>query len=69
MSTYLELEIQNLLAELGDVDLVHERLLQSLESSPDSWTRDNLIAFSRFLLQAGRSHQLVRFILDHIEDE
>ncbi|MBO9667778.1 MAG: hypothetical protein J7501_13320 [Bdellovibrio sp.] len=69
MSTYVELEIQNLLNETSDLDDVATRLISSLESSPDQFTLDNLNSLARFLNQTGRHLQLVEFILKHIENE
>lgn len=69
MSTYLELEIQNLLNEVEDLDQVGTRLIQNLESSPEHFTRDNLNALARFLLKAQLPHKLIDFVIQHIENE
>ncbi|WP_374073926.1 hypothetical protein [Bdellovibrio bacteriovorus] len=69
MSTYIELEIQNLLNEIDDLDVVGERLIQHLEASPDHFTLDNINALSRFLLKSQHPVKLVNFVLRYIDNE
>lgn len=69
MSTYVELEIQNLLNESSDIDEVGRRLLQNIESSPDYLTLDNINSVARFLNLSGLHQQLVEFIARHLDNE
>ncbi|MFV8258084.1 hypothetical protein ACNQKP_09765 [Bdellovibrio bacteriovorus] len=73
MSTYVELEIQNLLnqgsGQTVDLAEVASRLVSSIESSPDHFTLDNITALSRFLIQSGNELVLVEFVLRHLENE
>ncbi|WII73735.1 hypothetical protein QJS83_07580 [Bdellovibrio sp. 22V] len=69
MSTYIELEIQNLLNEVEELDQVADRLIQSLESNPDRFTLDNINSLARFLIQSRQSLKLVEFVLRHIDNE
>ncbi|WP_415061906.1 hypothetical protein [Bdellovibrio sp.] len=69
MSTYIELEIQNLLNEVEDLDEVGERVIQSLESSPEHFTLDNINSLARFLIQSQHPLKLVHFVLRYIDNE
>lgn len=69
LSTYVELEIQNLLNEHSDVGEVGRRLLQTIESSPDYLTLDNINSAARFLHLSGLHQQLVEFIARHLDNE
>lgn len=69
MSTFIELEIQNLLKQTEDLGEVGSRVVSSIESSPDNFTLDNINALSRFLLSAGLQALLIEFVLRHIENE
>lgn len=69
MSTFIELEIQNLLNQTQDLDEVVERLTQSLESSPDFFNSDNIISYARFLNISGKYTELIKFILRHLDNE
>nr|WP_295899962.1 hypothetical protein [uncultured Bdellovibrio sp.] len=69
MSTYIELEIQNLLNEIDDLDQVGERLIQHLEASPDHFTQDNIYSLCRFLLKSKYPIKLVNFVLRYVENE
>lgn len=69
MSTYIELEIQNLLKEAHNLDDVAERLIGYLEAHPENLTLDNITALSRFLLSAKLHSVLVGFVLHYIENE
>ncbi|QDK38327.1 hypothetical protein [Bdellovibrio sp. NC01] len=69
MSTFIELEIQNLLNQTQDLDEVAARLTSALESSPDQFTSDNITAYARFLNASGRHHKLTEFILHHLDNE
>lgn len=73
MSTYVELEIQNLLNEddgnLGNLRHIGERLVQNLEDSPDRLTLDNLNSLSKFLISANEPGLIVDLVLRYIENE
>lgn len=69
MSTYVELEIQNLLNQVDDLGEVASRLILGIESTPDRFTLDNINALSRFLLLSEQESALVDFVLRHIENE
>lgn len=69
MSTYIELEIQNLLKEDHDLYDVADRLIQYLDAHPDNQTRDNISALSRFLLRANLNTVLISYVLSHIDNE
>ncbi len=69
LSTYVELEIQNLLNEYSDIDEVGRRLLQNIESSPDYLTLDNINSLARFLNLSGLHLQLVEFVARHLDNE
>lgn len=69
MSTYVELEIQNLLNEITDLDQVAERLIQNLEASPEQMTLDNINSLARFLIKAQNPLKLVEFVLRYIDNE
>lgn len=69
MSTYVELEIKNLLNEIDDVEIVANRLIEHLESSPDLLTQDNINAICRFLLSSQNPARLINFVLKHIDNE
>ncbi|XGC79711.1 hypothetical protein ACES2L_10260 [Bdellovibrio bacteriovorus] len=69
MSTYIELEIQNLLNEVTDLDVVCDRIIDYLEASPDRFTQDNINALSKFLINSRSYLRLVAFVLRHIDNE
>lgn len=69
MSTNVELEIQNLLNEIEDLDVVSDRLINFLESSPTNLTSANISAVALFLNHAGRSQKLLQFVLRNIENK
>ncbi|KYG67750.1 hypothetical protein AZI87_00240 [Bdellovibrio bacteriovorus] len=69
MSTFVELEIQNLLNEGTDLQQASERLIQNLESSSEGLTLDNVTALAKFLIQAEQPHLLIEFILRYIDNE
>lgn len=69
MSTFVELEIQNLLNETSDLNEVATRLISSLESSPDQISLDNINALARFLNLSGRHVQLASFVIKNIDNE
>lgn len=69
MSTYIELEIQNLLNETHDLKDVADRLIQFLESHPDNLTLDNINGFAKFLINADQPWLLVQFVLHYIDNE
>ncbi|MEK2688220.1 hypothetical protein [Bdellovibrio sp. GT3] len=69
MSTFVELEIQNLLNETSDLDEVASRLISTLDSSPEQISLDNINALARFLNLSGRHLQLAEFVLKHIDNE
>lgn len=69
LSTYVELEIQNLLNECSEVDEVGRRLIQNIESSPDYLTLDNINSLARFLNLSGLHVLLVEFISRHLDNE
>lgn len=68
MSAYIELEIQNLLNETSDLELVCERLIQHLESSPENFTAENINALANFLLKSESAQHLIGLILRHLDD-
>lgn len=69
MSTFIELEIQNLLNETQDLDEVAARLSTSFESSPDQLTSENVNALARFLHLSGKHHALTQFVLHNLQNE
>lgn len=69
MSTFIEIEIQNLLNDTSDLYEVGQRLITHLESSPDYFTADNITALARFLLKSEAPTLLIGFVVRHLEDE
>jgi len=69
LSQFIELEIQNLLNETSDLDEVSVRLIQTLESNSEEWTSNNITSLSQFLVNAGKFHLLIEFVLAHVEEE
>lgn len=69
MSTYIELEIQNLLNEVQDIELVGQQLVSNLESSSEKLTPENINSVSNFLLCARLPEVLVSFVLRFLENE
>ncbi|MGZ3774679.1 MAG: hypothetical protein ACXVCY_12690 [Pseudobdellovibrionaceae bacterium] len=69
MSTYVELEIQNLLNEEQDLALVCDRLTENLESSADLLTLDNVNSLARFIINSKQPLKLIHFVLRHIDNE
>lgn len=69
MSTYIELEIQNLLNEVHDLRDVGSRLIQYLESHPDNLTLDNINALAKFLISANLPALLIEFVLHTLDNE
>lgn len=67
MSASLELEIKALLDELGQPAAVAERLIPFVEGSEDAFTTTNVVTLSRFLLHAGLYHELLSFVLRHLD--
>lgn len=68
MSTFIELEIQNLLNEVTDLDEVGTRLIQHLESSQEHFTAEHINALARFLLKSQSPTLLIGFVLRHLEN-
>lgn len=69
MSTFIELEIQNLLNETADLFEVGERLITHLESSEENFNAENITALARFLLKSESPTLLIAFVLKHLENE
>lgn len=69
MSTYIELEIQNLLNEEQDLSKICDRLIQNIEHSPDHFTQDNINSLARFFIKSQKPVKLIQFILSHIDNE
>ena len=68
MSTYIELEIQNLLKEYSDLTIVAEKLLSLIESETDYLTTENITAVFRFLLNANLPERIIRFAITYLEN-
>lgn len=69
MSTFIELEIQNLLNAQEDLEQVADKVIASVESNPDNLSSDNITSLSRFLLRTGLYRKLVDFVLRHLDNE
>ncbi len=69
MSAYIELEIHALLKEYTDAGLAADKLIQSLESSDENLTKENIEALARFLWHCGFYSTLNDFVLRHIDKE
>ncbi|MGZ3769503.1 MAG: hypothetical protein ACXVCP_04355 [Bdellovibrio sp.] len=69
MSTYIELEIQNLLNEEFDLDQVCDRLVQIIENFPDGFSAENINCLARFFVNAQQYTKLIHFVLRYIENE
>lgn len=69
LSTYIELEIQNLLKEGLDLVQICDQLIQNLENSTDHFTLDNINSLARFFISAHQPIKLIQFILRHIDNE
>lgn len=68
MSTYIELEIQNLLKEYSDLNVIAEKLLSLIESEPEYLTSENITAVFRFLLNAKLPSKIVQFTITYLEN-
>lgn len=69
MSTYIELEIQNLLNQGEAPSSIGERLVADLESSEEKFTNENIEALSGFLLRSGMYESLIQLVLRHFDKE
>ncbi|MFS4457621.1 hypothetical protein [Bdellovibrio sp. HCB2-146] len=69
MSTFVELEIQSLLSAQEDLEQAADKLISSVESSPDNFSPDNITALARFLNRTGLYRKLVDFVLRHLDNE
>jgi hypothetical protein len=71
LSIYVELEIQNLLKQIGNSEealgQVAEQLINDLEKDLEKLTPENIDAVAKFLLQAGQYIPLIEFIGRHLE--
>ena len=68
MSTYIELEIQNLLKEYGDFNIIADKLLNLIESETESLTSENISAVFRFLLNVNLPSKIVQFSISYLEN-
>lgn len=69
ISTYIELEIQQLLNEELEPSQVCDRLIQNLENFKELLTPDNIASLSRFFLKSEQPLKLIQFVLRHIDNE
>lgn len=69
MSTFIELEIQNLLNAQEDLEQVANKVINAIESNPDNLSSDNVTSLSRFLIRTGFYRKLVDFVIRHLDNE